>query len=114
VTVRRESTQRLEFAQEVVLAKMLEVLSHGQRRYRYVDTLVSEDRTHIETRVMPWLWPLFLSTPVTIDLVAQDHDSSDLTISTCSRPFLFGDVLGFYNGYIAALFRSVGYLDSST
>ena len=114
MTVRRGSTKRLAFGQESVLAKMLEVLSHGQRGYRYVDTLVSEDRTHIETRVKPWLWPLILSTPVTIDLIAQDYDSCDCTISTCSQRFIFGDVFEFYNRYVADLFRSVGLLDSAT
>jgi hypothetical protein len=114
MTVRRGSTKRLAFGQEAVLAKMLDVLSHGQRGYRYVDTLVSEDRTHIETRVKPWLWPLVLSTPVTIDLVAQDYDSCDCTISTSSQRFIFDDVFKFYDRYIADLFCSVGLLGSAT
>ena len=113
MTVQRSNTERFLIDQDRLLANLLEVLRQGQRGYRYVDTVVNAERTRVETRVKPWLWPLLLSTPMTLDLAGQRDGTCDLTVATRSQRLIFGDVFGFYDRYIADLFRALASLSST-
>jgi|SaaInlLV_10m_DNA_2_1039722.scaffolds.fasta_scaffold13581_4 hypothetical protein len=114
MTVRRDNTEKFSIDKDSLLTNVLKVLRRGQRGYRYVDTVVNEDRTRVQTRVKPWLWPLLLSTPMTLEVAAQDDGSCDLTVSTRSQLPIHGDIFGCYDRYIASLLRSVRSLNSAT
>ncbi len=89
----------LEASEADVLERSMVVLRRGQRTYRYVDTVVSDDGRCIETRIRPMSWPLLLSTALRIELDYSDG-MTRITVTTQSQKYIRGDAFGFYVGYI--------------
>lgn len=96
----------LEASEADVLERSMVVLQRGQRTYRYVDTVVSDDGRCIDTRIRPMSWPLLLSTALRIEL---DNSSgmTRITVTTQSQNYIHGDAFGFYNGYVQDFLEAV-------
>ena len=105
--VRRHDSRIFSITQTEVRDIVLKVLSRGGSGYRYGNTVVDEDSSCVETRVIPWMWPLLLSTRLRIELETLGNKDCRLTVSTCSQKFVWGDAFGFYDRYIRDLLVSV-------
>ncbi len=104
MTVKREIVERFYIAHEDITPSIQEVLDEGQSSYRYTN-IVKIDKFVTSTTIKPKLWPL-LSTEFEIRVI-PDGPTCKVIAMTCSQSFLFGDIFGFYIGYIQDFLRKL-------
>ena len=107
MTVRRTTAEQYPASKEEVFLALRVVLAGSQDGYRYVETSFFESAGGVSCRVRPKLWPLMMSTALTVQ-VDEDADGSLVTVETCSQFFIIADVFNFYNKYITDLLFSLG------
>ena len=107
MTVERQKSKKFQAPYSRVLGGLRKVLAEGQQTYSYQGTVEGQDGMRITTTVRPRLWPLLLSTRLSIDL-DPDSAGTRVSVQTRSQWFIIGDVFDMYRGYIRDLLEAVG------
>ena len=105
MTVKRELAESFNIPSADISESILNILKGKQPSYKYVNTSEVKEN-HFKTTIEPNIWPLLLSTKFEVQII-PDGSQSKVVAKTISQPFLFGDVFGFYNGYIQDFFSTL-------
>ena len=98
MTVKRELVEFFNSPSADTSESVLKILKGNQSSYKYVN--ISEvHESYFMATIRPNFWPLLLSTKLEVQVI-PDGSQSKVVAKTISQPFLFGDALGFYDGYI--------------
>ncbi len=98
MTVKRELVEFFNSPSADISESVLKILKGNQSSYKYVNASEVQEN-YFKATIKPNLWPMFLSTKFEVQII-PDGSQSKVVAKTISQPYLFGDVLGFYDGYI--------------
>ena len=76
----------------------------GFGKYRYTDVKING--AVFETTIKPFLCPLLLATPMTIE-AKPEHQKTSVTVKVSAQEFILGDIFNFYNRYIDQFLSSL-------
>jgi hypothetical protein len=107
MTVIRENSEEFDSTLPSVVDALEHMLSVGQGSYTYKHTESEIDPTRFKTVVTPKLWPLLLTTRMTISVESRQPAVTVVSVRTQSQWYIFGDIANFYRGYIHDLFESL-------
>jgi hypothetical protein len=100
MTVNCQRQEELNFPVDLVIDAIRVVLAKGGNAFRYDRVVFDEDSKHFSAVIMPWLWPLVLSTKIEI-VIIPDRLQTAVAVETCSQKFILGDKYHEYDRYIA-------------
>jgi len=106
MTVRRSDSVTFSATRDRVAAAVRDALASGRPEYKYIDIQEHADACKWTARIKP-AWPLLLSTQLAVSCTLT-ADGSRVSVETKSQPYIFGDVMNFYRGYIRDLLDTVG------
>ena len=105
MTVKRELAESFNIPSADISESILNILKGKQPSYKYVNTSEVQEN-YYKTTIEPNIWPLLLSTKFEVQIISNGSQSK-VVAKTISQPYLFGDVFGFYNGYIRDFFSTL-------
>ena len=107
MTVIREKSEKFNSTLPSVVDALEHILRVGQGTYKYEHTESESDPTRFKTVVTPKLWPLLLTTRMTISIESRQPAVTIVSVRTQSQRYIFGDTANFYRGYIHDFFESL-------
>ncbi len=106
MTVTRQGKDKFNAPVEEVVDAINAVLAKGGNTYRYDQITFNNDSKSFKVMIKPSLWPLLLSTTMTI-LAIPGKAATTVIVETCSQRFIYGDIFNFYNRYISDLLNAL-------
>jgi len=100
MTVKRQQKEEFHTPVELVINATQAVLAEGGSSYRYDKPVFDRDNKCFKAVIMPSLWPLLLSTKISITVIPE-KTATAVIVETCSQWFILGDISNFYNRYVA-------------
>jgi len=107
MTVVRQNSEEFYVPETSVANAIEHVLNVGQRTYTYQKTKIEDDQTYFETVITPNLWPLLLTTRMSISIEMISANATLVTVRTESQRMIHGDIFNCYRGYVRDLFHSL-------
>jgi len=108
MTVKRQRKDEFSAPVELVLNAVNSVLAKGGSSYRYDKPTFNRDSKSFQAVIKPSLWPLLLSTLITMTVVPGETVTT-VIVETRSQWFILGDVFNLYNQYIAEFLSALNY-----
>lgn len=105
MTLLRENAEIFNVTAEEIASIIHSTLEEGQPSYKYT-AIEREDKLAVWAVIKPNLWPLILSTKLTIQVLPEGSQSK-VVVQTRSQWFILADVFGLYDGYIADFLREL-------
>ena len=99
MTVKRQQKNEIHAPVELVRGAIQTVLAKGGSSYRYDKSTLDKDSDCFKAVIVPSLWPLLLSTKISICTVPE-KTTTKVIVETCSQWFILGDIFNYYTGYI--------------
>lgn len=98
MTVKKEQAEIFNYEAAIVSKAIQDALDGRGKSYKYVETVMLNEE-HYKTTIKPSLWPLVMSTDFEVQIL-NENQLVKVVARTTSQPMVFGDIAGFYNGYI--------------
>ncbi len=98
MTVKRELVEFFNSPSADISESVLKILKGNQSSYKYVNASEVQEN-YFKATIKPNIWPIALSTKFEVQIIPYGSQSK-VVAKTISQPYLFGDVAGFYDGYI--------------
>ena len=111
LSAEREQSEVFFVNSERVIDAARAALSERQRGYKFANIVMSTEQRRLDAVIFPTLWPLLLSTRITITIAPTEGrataDQTKVVVHTTPQPYILGDVFDLYGGYIRDILRAI-------
>ena len=111
LSAEREQSEVFFVNLERVSCAIRAALSERQRGYKFVHIIESTEQRKFDATILPTIWPLLLSTRISVTIAPTDGDATadqiKVIVHTTPQPYITGDVFDFYGGYIRDILRAI-------
>jgi hypothetical protein len=106
MTYIKELVEVFPYSPSTVGLAVKKALSGRPSGYRYTRIEESPSQQEFSTVIKPTLWPLLLSTAITVHL--HPHETSTkVVVNATSQKYLMADVFDFYGRYLSTILRAI-------